>query len=76
MRTDEEKRDPSSLPNNAAGSLLGSFLTGVASLFGDDPVWGRQKTKPRRPYHPQINRWTSAPHEHRREIARHLRQGL
>lgn len=26
------------------------------------------------PYHPTINRWTGKPHEHKREIARRLRQ--
>lgn len=34
----------------------------------------RYRAKPKKPFHPTVNRWTGQPHEHRRERARHGRQ--
>ena len=57
------------LPNNAAGRILGSFLSGIRLA----PPAARAKTF-LKPFHPVINRHTGKPHEHKREIARRVRQ--
>jgi len=54
--------------NNAAKQLVGIF-------FG--PIGIRRVIRPatfRKPYDPRINRHTGKPHQHKREITRHLRR--
>jgi hypothetical protein len=67
-------------PAGMAGEALGR-----ESLSSAPPKPKRQKSRPmprparkaaKPPFHPLINRWTGKPHEHRREIARRVRQTL
>ena len=61
-------------------SLMSAAMALSAMNFG--PIVSPAKTKTRRFWkttytsscNPNINRWTGRPHEHKREIARRLRQ--
>jgi len=55
---------------NAAQTLIQRFFTGnMLSMPRRRPAQTAFSN-----YTPSINRWTGAPHEHKREIARHQRQ--
>lgn len=59
----------------AAASLgMSASLAGRVAAAAEPQSTPRRHPLASRGFDPNINRWTGQPHEHRREIARRLRQ--